>query len=149
MKHSSGEKTDLKAGLLKNSFILFFLFFSSLSFARFLSMDFASKKNILLPKDYEGIISTDLNSNGNDELIFYSASTKRIGIYSGIPGENDSLKEFQINSEISQLRRLKDESGSTNLFAAVDRKHRKILLIYSSIDSLEVRNNQLEFRLLS
>ena len=145
MRHSPEEKTDLKADLLKNSFILFFLFFSSLSFSQIPINGFCSQKNFTLPKGYEGIISTDLNSNGNDELIFYSASTKRIGIYSGIPSENDSLKEFQINLEISQLRRLKVESGSTNLFAAVDRKHRKILLIDSSVDTLEVRNNQIEF----
>ncbi len=145
MRHSPEEKTDLKADLLKNSFILFLLFFSSLSFSQIPINGFCSQKNYPLPKGYQGIISADLNSNGNDELIFYSASTKRIGIYSGILSENDSLREFQINLEISQLRRLKVDSGSTNLFAAVDRKHRKILLIDSSIDTLEVRNNQLEF----
>ncbi len=87
MRHSPGEKTDLKADLLKNSFILFFLFFSSLSFSQIPINGFCSQKNYPLPKGYQGIISADLNSNGNDELIFYSATTKRIGIYSGIPGE--------------------------------------------------------------
>jgi len=145
MRHSSGEKTDLKADLLKNSFILFYLFFSSLSFSQIPINGFCSQKNYPLPKDYQGLISADLNSNGNDELIFYSASTKRIGIYSGIPGENVLLKEFQINSEISQMRHVIDKSGNSNLFAAVERKRRKVLLMDISVDSIEIRKNQIEF----
>ncbi len=144
MRHSSGEKTDLKADLLKNSFILF-LFFSSLSFSQIPINGFCSQKNYPLPKDYQGIISADLNSNGDDELIFYSASTKRIGIYSGIPGDSVLLKEFQINSEISQMRHLIDKSGNSNLFAAVERKRRKVLLMDISVDSIEIWKNQIEF----
>ena len=145
MKHSPGEKTDLKADLLKNSFILFLLFFSPLSFSQIPINGFCSQKNYTLPKGYQGIVSADLNANGNDELVFYSASTKRIGIYSGIPGEKDSLKEFQVNSEISQMRRLKDSTGSTNLFAVVERKRRIVLLMDISVDSIEIRKNQIEF----
>ncbi|HEY6436581.1 MAG TPA: hypothetical protein VIY47_08325, partial [Ignavibacteriaceae bacterium] len=91
------------------------------------------------------MISADLNSDGSDELIFYSTSTKRIGIYSGIPEENVFFKEFPINTEISQLRLLKEISGNANLFVALDRKHRKILLIDISIDTVNVRDDQLEF----
>jgi hypothetical protein len=145
MRHSSGEKTDLKADLLKNSFILFFLIFSSLSFSQIPINGFCYQKNYPIPKGYEAVTSADINSNGNDELLFYSASTKRIGIYSGNPGEIVLLKEFQLTSEISQLRQLKDKSGNTNLFAALDRKHRKILLIHISIDSIAVKENQIEF----
>lgn len=144
MRHSSGEKTDLKADLLKNSFILF-LFFSSLTFSQIPINGFCSQKNFPLPKNYDGMISADLNSNGNDELIFYSSSTKRIGIYSGISEENVLFKEFPINSEISQLQYLKDKSGNASLFAAVDRKHRKIFLIDISIDTVTIRDDQLEF----
>ncbi len=111
MKRSPGEKTGLKADLLKNSFILFLLFFSPLSFSQIPINGFCSQKNYTLPKGYQSIVSADLNANGNDELIFYSASTKRIGIYFGIPGEKDSIKEFQVNSEFSQLRRLKDNTS--------------------------------------
>ena len=145
MRHSSGEKTDLKADLLKNSYILFFLFFSSISFSQIPINGFCSQKNYPLPKDYQGMITADLNSNGNDELILYSALTKRFGIYSDIPGENVLLKEFQLNLEISQLKILNDKTGSSNLFAAVERKHRKVFLMDIFIDSINVGKNQIEF----
>lgn len=145
MKRLSGEKTDSKIGQLKNSFILFCLLFSSLSYSQVPINGFCFQKNYSLPKDYQGIISADLNSDENDELIFYSAVLKRIGIYSGIPGDSLELKEFQLNSEISQLRQLKDKNGSDNLFAVVERKLRRVSLMYISIDSLEAGKSKIEF----
>lgn len=145
MKRLSGEKTDSKIGQVKNSFISFVLLFSSLSYSQIPINGFCFQKNYSLPKDYQGIISADLNSDGNDELIFYSAVLKRIGIYSGIPGDSVELKEFQLNSEISQLRQLKDKNGSNNLFAAVERKLRRVSLMYISLDSLEAGKSKIEF----
>ncbi len=52
-------------------------------------MVFASKKIIHSQRIIKEIISADLNSDGNDELIFYSAAIKRLGIYIGIPGEQN------------------------------------------------------------
>ena len=98
---------------------------------------FCFQKNYSLPKDYQGIISADLNSNRNDELILYSTLSKRIGIYAGIPGDSVKLKEFQLNSEISQLKQLKDKTGNNNLFAAVERRVRKVSLMYISLDSID------------
>jgi hypothetical protein len=145
MKRLSGERTDSKIGQVKNSFILFVLLFSSLSYSQIPINGFCFQKNYSLPKDYQGISSADLNLDGNDELIFYSAVLKRIGIYSGIPSDSVELKEFQLNSEISQLRQLKDKNGSNNLFAAVERKLRRVSLMYISIDSLEAGKNKIEF----
>lgn len=145
MKRLSGEKTDSKIGQVKNSFILFILLFSSLSYSQIPINGFCFQKNYSLPKDYQGILSADLNSDGNDELIFYSAVLKRIGIYYGIPGDSVELKEFQLNSEISQLRQLTDQDGSNNLFAAVERKLRRVSLMYISVDSLEAGKTKIEF----
>ena len=145
MKRLSGEKTDSKIGQLKNSFIFFVLFFPSLSYSQIPINGFCFQKNYSLPKDYQGIISADLNSNRNDELIFYSAVLKRIGIYAGIPGDSVELKEFQLNSEISQLKQLKDETGNHNLFAAVERRLRKISLMYISLDSIDAGKSKIEF----
>jgi len=145
MKRLSGEKTGLKTGLLKNSFILLFLFYSSLSYCQIPINGFCFQKKYALPKDYERIISADLNSDGNDELILYSPVSKRLGIYNGIPGEQAELKEYQLSSEITQLRRLKDKTGSSNLFAAVERRLRKISLIYLSIDSLSEKEGEVSF----
>jgi len=130
---------------LKNSFIIFILFFPSLSYCQIPINGFCFQKNYSLPKDYQGIISADLNSNGNDELIFYSTISKRIGIYTGIPGDSVELKEFQLNSEISQLKQLKDKTGNNNLFAAVERKLRKVSLLYISLDSLDASKSKIEF----
>lgn len=145
MKHLSGEKTGLKAGLLKNSFILFFLLIPSLSFSQIPINGFCFRYDLPLPKDYEGIISTDLNSDGNDELIFYSASAKKIGVYTEIPGEVAEFKEFQIKSEVSQIRHLINQSGSSNMFAIVERKLRKISLMWISIDSLVENIGEINF----
>ncbi len=145
MKRSSGEKIDSKIVQLKNSFILFVLFFSSLSYSQIPINGFCFQKSYSLPKDYQGIISADLNFDGNDEIIFYSPSAKRLGMYAGIPGEQTELKEFQLNSEISQLRQLKDKNGSNYLFAAVERKLRRVSLMYISIDSLEAGKSKIEF----
>ncbi|MCW8803732.1 MAG: VCBS repeat-containing protein [Ignavibacteriaceae bacterium] len=145
MKRLSGEKTGLKTGLLKNSFILLFLFYSSLSYCQIPVNGFCFQKKYVLPKDYERIISADLNSDGNDELVLYSPVSKCLGTYSGIPGEQAELKEYQLSSEITQLRRLKDKTGSSNLFAAVERRLRKISLIYISIDSLSEKEGEISF----
>ena len=145
MRHLSGGKTDLKADLLINSFILFLLSISSLTFSQIPINGFCSQKNYPLPKGYEGIVISDLNSDGNDELIFYSQSSKKIGIYSAIPDTNAVLKEFGLSQEISQLKQIKNPKGEENLFAAIDRKHRKIFLIEISSDSITVRKEQIEF----
>ena len=145
MKRLSGEKTDSKIGQLKNSFILFVLFLSSLSYSQIPINGFCFQKNYSLPKDYLGIVSADLNSDGNDELIFYSSALKRIGMYAGIPGDSVELKEFQLSSEISHLKQLKDKEGSNNLFAAVERKLRRVSLMYISLDSLDASKSHIEF----
>lgn len=145
MKHLSGEKTDLKIGHLKNSFILFLLFFSSLSLSQVPVNGFCLLKNYSVPKGYHRLISADLNSDAKDELIFYSTVSKRIGIYTGIPGDSTQLKEFQINSEITQLKQLKDKTGTKNLFAAVERKLRRVSLFYISPDSIDTRKSHIEF----
>jgi hypothetical protein len=136
MKHLSGEKTGLKTGLLKNSFIIFLLSFHSLSFCQIPVNGFCSLENYSLPKDYQAVVSADLNLDGNDELIFYSGSSKRLGIYSGITGQQAELKEFRLKSEISRLKQLRDKKGSQNLFAAVERKTRKVSVLHISADSL-------------
>jgi hypothetical protein len=145
MKHLSGEKTDSKIGRLKNSFILSILICSSLSYSQIPINGFCFQKNFSLPKGYQGIISADLNSNGNDELIFYSTASNRIGVYTGIPGDSVEFKEFQLNSEISQLKQLKDKTGKYNLFAAVERRLRKISLMYISPDSIDASKSKIEF----
>lgn len=145
MKHLSGEKTDLEIGHLKNSFILFLFFFSSLSFSQVPVNGFCSLKNYSMPKGYHRLISADLNSDAKDELIFYSTVSKRIAIYTGIPDDSSQLKEFQINSEITQLKQLKDIAGTNNLFAAVERKLRKVSLFYISPDSIDTGKNYIEF----
>jgi len=145
MRRSSGERTDFEAGLLKNSFILFFLIFYSQSFSQIPINGFCSNNIFPIPKDYTRIVSSDLNSNGSDELIFYSPEKKIIGIYSGIPGEKALIKEYRIDTEISQIKRLKEKSGSTNSFVAVDRKHRQILLLSVYIDSIKIKSKLIEF----
>jgi hypothetical protein len=145
MKRLSGEITDLKAGLLKNSFVLFFIIFNSLSFGQIPINGFCSNTIFPVPKDYSRILSADLNSNGSDEFIFYSPENKIVGIYFGIPGEKALIKEYRISSEISQIKRIKEKSGSPNLFVAVDRKHRQILLMSVYIDSVKNVSKLIDF----
>lgn len=145
MKRLSGEKTDSKTGRLKNSFILLFLFFSSLSYSQIPINGFCFQKNYSLPKDYQELVSADLNSDGNDELILYSTVLKRIGIYAGIPGDSVDFKEFKLNSEISQLKQLNDKTKNNNLFAAVERRLRKVTLMYISPDSIDANKTKIEF----
>ena len=145
MRRLSGEKTGSKAGLLKNSAVLILLFSSVLTYSQIPINGFCSQINYSIPKGYDAVISSDLNSDGNDELIFYSALSKRVGVYSGLPGDNGSIKEFRIDLEISQLRQLKEKSANSRLFAAIDRKHRKIVFIDISPDGINKRNKEIEF----
>jgi len=145
MKRLSGGITDLKADLLKSNFILFFLIFSSISFSQIPINGFCSQKNFAIPKDYVGTLSADLNSDGSDELIFYSSSVKKLGIYSGIQMDSAVFTEYQINSEISQLKKLKGYSKGFELFAAIERKNRKISLIEISGSTEIIVKNQIEF----
>ena len=145
MRRSSGEKTDSKAELLKNSLVLFILFLSSQSFSQVPINGFCSQKNYAIPSGYEGVVSADLNSDGNDELLFYSSSSKKIGIYNKVFGDSVSIKEITVDAEISQLRQLKNKSNNAKLFAAIDRKHRKIFLFEISLDQIETINIQMEF----
>ena len=145
MKRLSGEKTDSRIGQLKNNFILFILFFSSLSYSQIPINGFCFQKNFPLPEDYQVVISADLNSNGDEELILYSTVLKRIGVYTRFQGDSVALKEFQVNSEISQLKQLKYQTKSTNLFAAVERRLRKVTLMYISPDSLDANKSKIEF----
>lgn len=141
----SGEKTGLKAGLIKNSFILLFLFYSSQSYCQIPINGFCSLKSFDITKDYKAIISTGLNHDKNEELILYSATLKQIGILSDMPGDETKLKEFQVNSEISQLKQLNDKGDSTNYFVAIERKLRKVSLLSISFDSLKEKLGEITF----
>jgi hypothetical protein len=144
-KHLSGEKTGLKAGHWKNSFILFFLLFSELSYSQIPINGFCALETHLLPKGYQGIISADINFDGDEELILYSATLKRIGIFSPAPVKENELVEFQLNSEISQLRQLKDKGNGTNLFVSAQRRLRKVSILYISPDSLSEKKGEITF----
>jgi len=145
MKHLSGDRTGSKTEPLKNSFILFFFLFPSLAFAQIPINGFCSLESYSIPKGYQEVISADLNSNGNEELIFYSAHLKRIGIFSGISDDLSEFNEFEINAEISLLRRLNDKEKGNSLFAAVERKQRRVSIIYISVDSIDTKKTHIEF----
>ena len=145
MKRLSGEKTGSKIGLLKNSFILFFLILSNLTFSQIPINGFCYRNDFLLPKDYVGIISADLNFNNNNEIILYSPSLKHIGIYSGTLNGSAVFNELPIKSEISQLKKIKNKEGYNNLFAAVERKQRKVSFFSIYLDSLSEKLTDISF----
>lgn len=145
MKHLSGEKTGSKTEPLKNSFILFFFLFPSLAFSQIPINGFCSLENYSIPKGYKNIVSADLNSDGSDELIFLSAESKQLGIFSGFSYGLNEFKEFPITSDISFLRQLKDKDKNKNLFAAVERKQRKVSILYISTDSIDSKKSHIEF----
>ena len=145
MRHLSGEKTGSKVGLLINSCILFFLFFSSLSFCQIPINGFCSLKSAILPKGFQNIISSDLNYDGNDELICYSSTLKKIEIFSDIPTYENEIKEFQIKSELSQVRQVRNIKDSTNFFVTLERKLRKISLLSISLDAIAENVGEITF----
>ena len=145
MRHLSGERTGLKVGLLINSYILFFLFLSSLSFCQIPINGFCSLKSSTLPKEFQSIIACDINYDGNDEIILYSPISKKVGLISDIPNSELELKEFNISSEISQLRQLKDNQDGTKLFVAIERGLRKISLLSITYDSLKEKLGEITF----
>lgn len=145
MKHLSGEKTGSKAVLLKNSFILIFLILPTLSFSQVPINGFCYRNDFSIPQGYTGIFSADLNSNNSSELILYSPALKRIGIYSGIVNDSSIFKELQVKTEISQLRLVKNVAGFKNLFAAVERKQRKVSFFSIYVDSLSEKVSEISF----
>jgi len=145
MKHLSGGKTGLKVGLLINSCILFFLFFSSLSFCQIPINGFCSLKSITIAKGYQSIVPSDINVDGNDELILYSPDSKRVGLISGLANDELQIKDFVASSEISQLRQLEDKRDGIKLFVAIERKLRKISLLSITSDSLKENIGEITF----
>ena len=145
MRRLPGEKTGLKAGLLTNSCILLFLFFSSLSNCQIPINGFCSLKSITLSKGFQFIVPSDINFDGNDELIVYSPTSKKVGLISGLSNNELYLKEFEVNSEISQLRQLQDKGDSTKFFVAIERKLRQISLLSITSDSLKEKIGKITF----
>lgn len=145
MKHLSGGKTGLKVGLLINSCILFSLFFSSLSFCQIPINGFCSLKSISIAKGFQTIVPSDINVDGNDELILYSQESKRVGLISGLANDELQIKEFVASSEISQLRQLDDKGDGIKLFVAIERKLRKISLLSITSDSLKENIGEITF----
>jgi hypothetical protein len=62
-----------------------------------------------------------------------------------MPRDETELKEFQVNSEISQLKQLKDKGDSTNYFVAIERKLRTVSLLSISSDSLKEKLGEITF----
>ena len=145
MRRLSGGITDSKADLLKCSFILLLVFFPSISFSQIPINGFCSAKNFNLPKGYSSVLSADINSTAGDELIFYSSTAKKIGIYSGVPNDDALFIEQPFNYETSQLKKLKGYSKEKSLFAGVERKKRKVFLLEISANSTLTINQQIEF----
>lgn len=144
MRRSSGEKIGSKADLLKNSFILFFLLFQTLSFSQVPINGFCFRNDYTIPKGYNQIISADLNLNGRSELILYSPAQKHIGVLSGMP-EDTVFNELETKFEIFQLKHLKNKTSSNNLFAVVERKQRKISVVNIYVDSISGKLAEISF----
>ena len=145
MRHLSGEKTGSRAGRIIISCVLLFIFYSTQILSQIPINGFCSLKSFELPKDYKDVIPADLNFDKNEELILYTPTSKKIAILSGMPGDGTNLKEFQINSEISQLKELKGKGDSTKYFVTIERKLRKISLLSISMDLIEDRLGEITF----
>ena len=145
MRHFFVGKTDSKADLFKNSFFLFFILFPTLSFSQIPINGFCSGKEFSIPKGYTSVLSADINSINGEELIFYSNTIKKIGIFSGVQSTDSTFIEQAISFEISQLKKLKRYSGNLNLFAAVERKKRKVFTVEIKENSTSTINQQIEF----
>jgi len=145
MKHLSGEKTGLKAGLLINSCIFIFLLFSSIINCQIPINGFCTLKSIQVPKGFQSLIPADINFDGDDELICYSSTLKRIGLLSNNSDHNFELKEFLLNSELSQLKPLGDKYQKAKYLIAIERKQRKISLHTLSPDMLNQNIAEITF----
>jgi hypothetical protein len=142
-KHSSEDKTDLKAGQFKSSIVLFFLLFYDLSYSQIPIDGFCNLESYIVPLGYTGLITSDLDFDGNDELILYSNSLRQIGIFFHSTETDTSFNEFRTSSEISQLKPVKENDAY--LFAAVERKIRKISYIYLTADTLSENRGEITF----
>ncbi len=144
-KHLSGEKSGLKAEHCKNSIIIFILLFYDLSYSQIPIDGFCALETHIVPQSYNGLLAADINLDGTDELILYSNSLKQVGIF--FPGaeiENQFI-EFSTASEISQLKKFKDKEDHEGLFVSVERKLRKVSLIYLSEDELLENKGEIIF----
>ena len=145
MKHLSGEKIGLRAGRIIVSCVLFLIFYSAQIFSQIPINGFCSLQSYQVPKEFQNILSADLNSDGDDELILYSPASKNIGIVSNVLSEERQLKIFNDNLEISQLVGISEAKDSVKLFAAVERKLRKISLLSISIDTIGKNLGEITF----
>lgn len=142
-KRSSEDKTDLKAGHYKSSIVLFFLLFYDLTYSQIPLDGFCNLETYTVPLGYQGIISTDLNSDGNDEIILHSNSLRQIGIFFPAEKTDTNFTEFKTTAEISRLKQLK--SIDSFLFVAVERKLRKISYLSITPDSVFENKGEITF----
>ena len=145
MRHSSGGKTGLKAGRINNSCVLIFLFFSSQIFSQIPINGFSSLDTLEIPKGFQNIISSDVNFDGNDELICYSSALKKIAVISGIHSKEKLLKEIKVNLEISQLLGIGEIKDSSKIYAVVERKLRKVSILSISPDTIKENLAEITF----
>jgi hypothetical protein len=145
MRRLSGGKTGSKTGRIKNSCVLFFLFFSSQIFSQIPINGFCLLDTLGIPKGYQNVISTDLNFDDTDELICYSDELKNIVIISAIHSKEKLIKEFKVNNEISQLLEISNTKDSIKLFAVVERKLRKVSLLSISPDTVRENLGEITF----
>jgi hypothetical protein len=142
-KHSSEDKTGLITGHCRSSIVLFFLLFYDLSYSQIPLDGFCKLENYSVPLGYTGMITSDLDLDGNDELILYSNTTRQIGIFFPSTDTDTTFIEFKTSAEISRLKQIKESDSF--LFAAVERKIRKISYLYLTADSLFENKGEITF----
>ena len=142
-KHSSEDKTDLRAGRCKSSIVLFFLLFYDLSYSQIPIDGFCNLETYSVPLGYQSFITSDLDLDGNDEFILYSNALRQIGIFFPSTETDTNFIEFKTSAEISQLKQLKETES--NLFVAAERKIRRISYFYLSPDSVFESKGEITF----
>jgi len=120
-----GEKNALKADNRITIPFLFFLILPGIIFPQIPLNGFCELNSFKTSVEYQRSVSADLDGDLRDEIILFSPGLKKAGVLSLLSHAGFTIKDYEIEYELSEVRSLKDK----NRFVCASRK-RKLIAVY-------------------
>jgi hypothetical protein len=144
-RHSLEEITDLKAGLLKSSTLVFFFILSQQTFPQIPINGFCKYDSYQIPPGFYQLLTADINNDTIDDILFYSSDNRKIGICLGEVKGFGKVKEYVTKHRFSRLINSENKKTGNSDFMFTDRKNRLLGVITVPADSTPTFDIKIEF----